>query len=68
MDSCPKCGSSDVIRVPGRAGSYGTGNNIPYGPIIFSYIPITRFVYENCRYTEKWIESGQDILKLRKKY
>lgn len=68
MNSCPKCGSSDVIRVPGRAGAYGTGNNIPYGPTIFSYIPVTRFVCGSCGYTEEWIESRGDVEKLRRKY
>lgn len=66
--SCPKCGSQHLIRIPGRAGAYGTGNNIPYGISIFSYVPVTRFVCENCGYSEEWIESTTDIEKLRKKY
>lgn len=27
-NKCPKCGSSDIIKVPGFAGAYGNGNNI----------------------------------------
>mgnify|MGYP000125665481 CR=1 FL=1 len=25
---CPKCNSTDIIKVPGKAGAYGVGNNI----------------------------------------
>ena len=25
---CPKCGGRDILRVPGKSGAYGAGNNI----------------------------------------
>ena len=28
---CPKCNSIDIIKVPGKAGAYGVGNNIQTG-------------------------------------
>lgn len=65
---CPKCGSSDLIRIPGRAGAYGAGNNIPYGLTVFSYIPVTRFVCHCCGYSEEWIEDRENIEKIEKKY
>ena len=33
---CPKCNSSDILVVPGKAGAYGSGNNIMTGMTIFS--------------------------------
>lgn len=27
-NKCPKCGSDQIIKIPGHAGAYGTGNNI----------------------------------------
>lgn len=32
---CPKCESTEMIRVEGTAGPYGTGNNIAIGATIF---------------------------------
>lgn len=26
-NKCPKCGSSDIIKVPGFAGAYGKGSS-----------------------------------------
>ncbi len=28
---CSKCGSGDILMVPGKAGAYGVGNNIQVG-------------------------------------
>ena len=33
---CPKCNSTDIIKVPGKAGAYGVGNNIQTGWSNFS--------------------------------
>lgn len=32
---CPKCGSTNILRVEGKAGAYGSGNNIITGFTIF---------------------------------
>ena len=32
---CPKCNGSDILRVEGKAGAYGSGNNIITGMTIF---------------------------------
>ena len=32
---CPKCGGRDILRVPGKSGAYGAGNNIQMGLLIF---------------------------------
>ena len=64
---CPKCGSADIVVVPGRAGAYGTGNNIQVGLTNFSAVLVNRYVCCSCGYSEEWIEK-EDIPTLNKKY
>ncbi len=68
VQTCPKCDSQDIIRVPGEAGAYGSGNNIPIGMTIFSSIKVTRYVCGACGFSEEWIDSSDDIDRLRKKF
>lgn len=64
---CPKCESTDMIRVEGSAGGYGSGNNIPIGATIFTYVKVPRYVCCDCGYAEEWIDLG-DLPKLKKKF
>ena len=64
---CPKCGSADIVVVPGRAGAYGTGNNIQVGLTNFSAVLVNRYVCCSCGYSEEWIEK-EDIPTLKKKF
>ena len=64
---CPKCGSRDILRVPGNAGAYGSGNNIPTGWSIFSAVLVHRYVCCDCGYSEEWIDLD-DIRRLKKRY
>jgi len=66
--TCPKCGSREVIRIPGSVSGHGAGNNIPVGVTIFSSVRVTRFLCSRCGYSEEWIESPADIEKLRNRY
>lgn len=66
-EHCPKCGNSDIIRIKGSAGAYGSGNNIPLGRSNFSAVSVNRYVCCNCGFTEEWIDK-EDIEKLEKKY
>lgn len=65
---CPKCGSTDILRIPGQSGAYGTGNNIPAGFSVFSAVLVTRYLCGNCGFSEEWIEDREGIEKLRKKH
>ena len=65
---CTKCGSSGILRIPGQAGAFGAGNNIPAGRTIFSSVKVTRYVCALCGYSEEWVESRSDLQKLREKY
>ena len=64
---CPKCNSTDILLVPGKAGAYGSGNNIQTGMTIFSAVLVHRYVCCSCGYSEEWIDK-EDIQKLNKKY
>lgn len=60
---CPKCQSSDILRIEGKAGAYGSGNNIPIGATIFSAVKVPRYLCCDCGYAEEWIDR-EDIPKL----
>lgn len=64
---CPKCAGTDLVRIPGKVGAYGTGNNILTGVSIFSSVPVHRYVCCRCGFTEEWIDL-EDIPKLKAKY
>lgn len=64
---CPKCSSTDIIRVEGKAGAYSSGNNIPVGMTIFSAVLVHRYVCCDCGYSEEWIDK-EDIQELKRKY
>ena len=67
--TCPKCRSSDIIRMPGEARLYGAGNNIVVsGPILFKFVLVMRYVCGSCGFSEEWIDTAEDIAKVRKKY
>ena len=65
---CPKCASPDILRITGRIGAYGSGNNIPIGRTIFSSVKVTRYLCGQCGYSEEGVESASDLQKLREKY
>jgi ribosomal protein S27AE len=66
--NCPKCKSADIVRIPGVVGGYGAGNNIFVGRTIFSAIKVTRYLCGSCGFSEEWIDSADDIAKIKKKY
>jgi hypothetical protein len=64
---CTKCQSKNLIRIPGQAGPYGSGNNIPVG---WMKIPlkVTRILCGDCGFSEEWVESAADRATLWKKF
>jgi len=64
---CPKCNGTDILKIKGKAGAYGNGNNIEVGFTIFSAVLVHRYVCCNCGYSEEWVDR-EDIHKLKKKY
>lgn len=65
---CIKCNSNDTLKIPGKSGAYGTGNNIQMGSTIFGAVLVSRYVCCNCGYSEERIDNKSDIEKLKKKY
>ena len=69
---CPKCNSTDIIKVPGKAGAYGVGNNIQTGWSNFSAVLVHRYVC--CRHSSIWVYAaaggwrwnGRRMLALKK--
>lgn len=66
-NACPKCGGTDILKVKGNCGAYGTGNNIPVGWSNFSAVLVHRYICCDCGYVEEWIDK-EDIPSLKKKY
>ena len=66
-NKCPKCGASNIIKIPGHAGAYGTGNNIMVGMTIRSAVPVDRYLCGDCGYSEEWIDT-EYIEKIKKKF
>ena len=64
---CPKCGGNDILRIKGKSGAYGSGNNIPAGFTIFSAVLVHRYVCCDCGFSEDWIDR-EDIRKLKEHY
>ena len=60
---CPKCQSSDIIKIQGNCGAYGIGNNIPTGKTIASAVLVNRYLCCSCGYSEEWINKG-DIKRI----
>lgn len=65
--TCPKCGGRDILRVPGKSGAYGAGNNIQMGFTYFSAVLVHRYVCCCCGYSEEWIDAA-DLERLKEKF
>ena len=61
---CPKCQSSNIIRIDGYSGAYGSGNNVITGSTIFSAVNVNRYICGSCGYSEEWIDQ-KDIEKVK---
>jgi len=62
---CPKCGLSEIIRIPPSATMWG---QMKVGKTLFSAVKATRFLCAKCGYSEEWVEKPNDIKKLRTKF
>ena len=57
---CPKCNSTDIVRIDGFTGAHGSGNNISLGMTVFSAVNVHRYICCHCGFTEEWIDK-EDI-------
>lgn len=55
---CPKCGSTEVVRVPDNPWRHASGNNIYITRFTLAKkIPVIRYVCCYCGYVEDWVET-----------
>ena len=66
--TCSKCHSADIIRIPGEHYGFGAGNIIKLRFGALDAVKVTRYLCGACGYIENWVDSSDDIAKLRKKY
>lgn len=65
---CPKCNSTDILRIEGNVQAYGVGNNIQVG-LLKNPVLVNRYLCCSCGFSEEWIDLYQeDIENLKKKY
>ena len=65
---CPKCNGTDIIRIEGKAGAYGAGNNIQVGFFNFSAVLVHRYLCCDCGYSEEWINQRVKTIDIRKEF
>lgn len=65
---CPKCQANDIVRIPGKVGAHGVGNNIIMGVTTLNAIKVTRYLCGTCGFSEEWIDDRRDLEKLKNKY
>lgn len=63
---CPKCDSSDIIKIAGPASVGYSQNKIPTGWI--SSGNVDRYVCGECGFSEEWIAKKEVLQKLKKRY
>ena len=60
---CPVCNCTDIVRIPGEDCSYSEIQlNKTYA------ISVSKFLCNNCNYSEDWVDTKGDVQKLRKVY
>jgi ribosomal protein S27AE len=59
---CPKCQSGDIVQTP-----YDRGNNASIS-LPWSVVWLTLYVCGSCGFSEEWIDSADDIAKVKKRY
>ncbi len=59
---CPKCESTDIIRIAEREGIFCHGNTVAGST---PRIPVVRFVCAACGFSEEWIEEDLSRRQLK---
>ncbi|MEM9548155.1 MAG: hypothetical protein AAGA77_19395 [Bacteroidota bacterium] len=63
---CPKCNSTDIIRIKG--GSTWTGYQNFIRGTMTKMVLVTRYLCADCGFSEEWVEKEKDLELLKKKY
>lgn len=63
---CPKCHSTNIVRVPDNAYRHASGNNIYTTTMtLIGKIPVIRYVCCDCGYVENWIENRHELDEIK---
>lgn len=66
---CPKCGSTDIVRVPDHPSRHASGNNIYTSTFtLLKKIPVIRYVCCECGYVENWVEMQKERDEIRRMF
>lgn len=66
---CPKCGSTDIVRVPDHPSRHASGNNIYTSTFtLVKKIPVIRYVCCECGYVENWVEMQKERDEIRRMF
>lgn len=60
---CPKCGSTDIVRIDGKDDRFKRIRLNSENEIFMS-----KYLCQNCNYSEEWVDTKEDIEKLKKIY
>jgi predicted nucleic-acid-binding Zn-ribbon protein len=65
---CPKCQSTDIVRIPGKRAPGGAGNLISVSWNIFRTVKPVRYLCANCGFMEEWLDVPADIARVKTRY
>ena len=67
--TCPKCRAADIVRIPETWKTKGVyGNAIWVGWWPWNIVFTTRYLCAACGYSEAWVDSRDDIAKVKQHY
>ena len=65
---CPKCGSTQIKRIPGNGRDESENNIYTTTVTLFGKIPVIRYVCCNCGCVENWVEKQEELNKIRNSF
>ena len=54
---CPKCHSSNIVRIDGFCGAHGSGNYVLVSFV--STVKVNRYICCSCGFVEEWIDTEE---------
>ena len=60
--NCGKCGSAALLAVPATPGQH---SHIVFGDRVLQTVTVTTYVCTDCGFVEHWVNSKEDLLKLK---
>jgi hypothetical protein len=63
--TCPKCQSTDIVRIVDPAKAIFQGNSVPGG---VGRIPVVRYLCASCGFSEEWIEGDVELRQLKQRH